>query len=221
MMLIGTAGGVGIRPICKAPVMFDVTKMLANALGEHLALTYQRTFGSREPRFAEVIEASARLTFERIVGSDALYHDSDHTALVTLVAQDILRGRFLDKGITPEFPDLKRRAIALHERWRSLATLVEDKGSGTSLLQEMRATGLPAIPFQPSGDKVMRMHAQSVRFEAQSVYLPRAAPWLDELVAELLAFPAGRHDDQVDSISQALEWAAERRTRPQPRIRRL
>ena len=82
--------------------MFDVTKMLANALGEHLALTYQRTFGSREPRFAEVIEASARLTIERIVGSDALYHDGDHTALVTLVAQDILRGRFLDKGITPE-----------------------------------------------------------------------------------------------------------------------
>lgn len=120
-----------------------------------------------------------------------------------------------------EFPELKRRAIALHERWRPLATLVEDKGSGTSLLQELRATGLPAIPFQPSGDKVMRMHAQSVRFEAQSVYLPRAAPWLDELVAELLSFPVGRHDDQVDSISQALEWAAARRTRPQPRIRRL
>ena len=120
-----------------------------------------------------------------------------------------------------EFPDLKRRAIALHERWRPLATLVEDKGSGTALLQEMRAASLPAIPFQPSGDKAMRMSAQSVRFEAQSVYLPRAAPWLDELVAELLAFPAGRHDDQVDSISQALEWAAERRRRPVPRIRPL
>lgn len=91
-----------MHSVCAAPVMFDVTKMLADALGEHLALTYQRTFGSREPRFAEVIEASARLTIERIVGSDALYHDGDHTALVTLVAQDILRGRFLDKGITPE-----------------------------------------------------------------------------------------------------------------------
>jgi hypothetical protein len=82
--------------------MFDMTKMLANALGEHLALTYRQTFGSREPRYAEVIEASARLTIERIVGSDALYHDGDHTTLVTLVAQDILRGRFLQQGITPE-----------------------------------------------------------------------------------------------------------------------
>ena len=119
-----------------------------------------------------------------------------------------------------DFPDLKRRAIALHERWRPLATLVEDKGSGTSLLQELRTLVLPVIPFQPLGDKAMRMHAQSVRFEAGSVYLPRAAAWLDGLLAELLAFPAGRHDDQVDSISQALEWAAEHRSRPIPRIRR-
>ncbi|KZB97781.1 hypothetical protein AU375_06111 [Methylobacterium radiotolerans] len=82
--------------------MFDMTKVVANALGEHLALTYQRTFGSREPRYAEIIEASARLMIERIVGSDALYHDGDHTTLVTLVAQDILRGRFLQQGVTPE-----------------------------------------------------------------------------------------------------------------------
>lgn len=120
-----------------------------------------------------------------------------------------------------DFPDLKRRAIALHGRWRPRATLVEDKGSGTSLLQELHALGLPAIPFQPSGDKVMRMHAQSVQFEAGSVFMPRAASWFDDLLTELLAFPAGRHDDQVDSISQALEWAAARRSHPVPRIRRL
>ncbi|MGU3340924.1 phage terminase large subunit [Methylobacterium mesophilicum] len=120
-----------------------------------------------------------------------------------------------------DFPDLKRRAIALYERWRAQITLVEDKGSGTSLLQELRALNLPAIAFQPSGDKVMRMHAQSVQFEAGSVYLPRVASWFDDLLSELLAFPAGRHDDQVDSISQALEWAAARRSLPVPRIRRL
>jgi hypothetical protein len=73
--------------------MFDATKLLANALGEHLALGYGRAFGSREPRYAEVIDESARLIIERIGSSDALYHDADHTAPVTLVAQDILRGR--------------------------------------------------------------------------------------------------------------------------------
>lgn len=82
--------------------VFDSTKLLANALGEHLALTYRRAFGSREPRYAEVIEEAARLTIERIGGSDALYHDAQHTALVSLVAQDIIRGRLTRQAVSPE-----------------------------------------------------------------------------------------------------------------------
>lgn len=120
-----------------------------------------------------------------------------------------------------DFPDLKRKAITLHQRWRPLATLVEDKGSGTALLQELRAMRLPTIAFISTADKVMRMHAQSARFEAGSVYLPKDAPWLGELLKEILAFPGGRHDDQVDSISQALKWAEQRRLAPRPMIRRL
>ena len=82
--------------------MLDPTKLLANALGEHLSLTFRRTFGSGEPHFVELIEQTARLTVERLVGSDALYHDAYHTTLVTLVAQDILRGRFISRGITAD-----------------------------------------------------------------------------------------------------------------------
>jgi hypothetical protein len=82
--------------------MLDSTKLLANALGEHLAVTYRRAFASREPRYAEVIDESARLTIERIGGSDALYHDAHHTALVALVAQDTLRGRLISHALSPE-----------------------------------------------------------------------------------------------------------------------
>lgn len=82
--------------------MLDPTKLLADALGDHLATVYRRTFGSREPRYVELIEEAARLVIERIMGSDALYHDAGHTALVTLVTQDILRGRFVSHGMTPE-----------------------------------------------------------------------------------------------------------------------
>ena len=84
------------------PVMFDPTKLLADALGEHVAATYRRVFGSREPRYAEVLEDVARFTVERIGGSDALYHDGQHTALVTMVAQDILLGRSVTERLTPE-----------------------------------------------------------------------------------------------------------------------
>ncbi|GJD92048.1 MULTISPECIES: metal-dependent phosphohydrolase [Methylobacterium] len=82
--------------------MLELTQLLANALGHHLAHTYTRMFGSREPRYAEVIDEAARLTIERLVGSDALYHDADHTALVALVMQDILRGRFVSHSVGPE-----------------------------------------------------------------------------------------------------------------------
>jgi phage terminase large subunit-like protein len=55
------------------------------------------------------------------------------------------------------------------------------------------------------------MMAQSDKIEAGQVYLPRQAEWLDTLLLELLAFPNGRHDDQVDSVSQFLKWAALRK----------
>jgi hypothetical protein len=57
------------------------------------------------------------------------------------------------------------------------------------------------------------MYAQSARVEAGYVVLPRAAPWLDEFRSEILQFPRGRYDDQIDSLSQYLGWMA---TRPMP-----
>jgi predicted phage terminase large subunit-like protein len=108
-----------------------------------------------------------------------------------------------------DFPALKRKVIEVYERWLPRQTptiLVEDAGSGTSLAQELYDHNIPCIPIRPEGDKVMRMSAQTARIEAGAVHLPRTAPWLDDLRSELMAFPDGLHDDQVDSISQALGW---------------
>lgn len=82
--------------------MFDPTKILVDALGKHLAQAYRQAFRSREPRYADIIDEVAHLVLERINGSDALYHDVQHTTLVTLVSQDILRGRLLRHAVSPE-----------------------------------------------------------------------------------------------------------------------
>lgn len=58
------------------------------------------------------------------------------------------------------------------------------------------------------GDKIMRLTAQAAHFHAGAVYFREDAPWLDELMAELLGFPGVRHDDQVNSISQALAFVS-------------
>ena len=62
------------------------------------------------------------------------------------------------------------------------------------------------IGVKPEGSKVDRMAAQSAKIEAGHVFLPRSAAWLGEFLTELLSFPNGRHDDQVDSVSQFLRW---------------
>ena len=66
------------------------------------------------------------------------------------------------------------------------------------------------ISTVPQGGKEDRMAAASCRIEAGQVWIPNEADWLPVLLNELLAFPAGKHDDQVNSISQFLLWAQDR-----------
>jgi hypothetical protein len=82
-------------------VLISPTGIFADAFGEHLAEQYDQAYGRREPRFAEIIREGARLVFERLSVSDALYHNAEHTAFVTLVGQDILRGERLKHDVTP------------------------------------------------------------------------------------------------------------------------
>jgi hypothetical protein len=81
--------------------MISPTEIFADAFGNHLANQYDQAYGRREPRFAEIIREGARLVFERLSLSDALYHDAEHTAFVTLVGQDILHGKRLKHDVSP------------------------------------------------------------------------------------------------------------------------
>src|SRR5215472_2156994 len=114
-----------------------------------------------------------------------------------------------------EYPDLKRRVFEQAIKKNANTVLIEDKGSGTSLIQEIKQENIHRIPYpigvMPQGDKITRMSAQSAKIEAGQIYLPKQAPWLGDLQAELLQFPHGTYDDQVDSISQFLNWVEGRR----------
>jgi predicted phage terminase large subunit-like protein len=85
--------------------------------------------------------------------------------------------------------------------------IIEDMGTGTSLIQsfQRRSHGVSVIGFKPKRDKIMRFEGTLDDFKSGKLLFPRTASWLLELEAELLSFPNGRYDDQVDSISQFLE----------------
>jgi predicted phage terminase large subunit-like protein len=140
-----------------------------------------------------------------------VWHVQDRGRKKNLV--DVMRGRF-------EYPELVTQAVALYRKWKfegyTTHLVIEDKGSGSSLIQSLGAERIYSH-YKPKldGDKVMRLTAQAAEFHAGSVHIREDAPWAGDLVAELLGFPGVRHDDQVDSISQALacmQWVESRRS---------
>jgi predicted phage terminase large subunit-like protein len=106
-----------------------------------------------------------------------------------------------------EFPELKRQVSIQAELWKPHVILIEDKASGQSLVQELRlATRFPILPVKIDSDKRARAEAVTPMFEAGRIFVPESAPWLDTYLDELASFPAGTHDDAVDSTTQALNY---------------
>jgi predicted phage terminase large subunit-like protein len=114
-----------------------------------------------------------------------------------------------------KYPDLKRHIIQLADAYGAHSYIIEDKGSGTSVIADIRdsvhANISKPIAYMPVADKVTRMMAQSAKIEARQVHLPRRAPWLSEFHDEVLQFPYGRNDDQVDALAQFLDWIDQRK----------
>ncbi len=108
-----------------------------------------------------------------------------------------------------EYPELKRTLANLTDSWKPDAILIEDKASGQSLIQELKATTrLPVIAIDPgSQDKTVRLIAVSPLIEAGRVWLPERADWLVDYESELFGYPLVTNDDQVDMTSQFLKWA--------------
>jgi hypothetical protein len=76
-------------------VVITVPELAAEALGSFLADRITRRFGSTDALLTEAIPSAARLALDCIGNSDALYHNVEHTMLVTLAGYDIMRGRAL------------------------------------------------------------------------------------------------------------------------------
>lgn len=121
----------------------------------------------------------------------------------TYYVLDVYRGRL-------KFPELKRKVRELAELHEVSTVLIEDTSSGIQLIQEMRSEGFARLQaIKPKGSKYQRITARTAMIEAEKVWLPSQAHWRDGLLHEAAMFPNGKHDDQLDSLAQALEWMAD------------
>ena len=122
----------------------------------------------------------------------------DDNGVDNVILLNCVRGKW-------EFPELKRMAHEQYKDWEPDSVIVEAKASGQPLIDEMRRSGIFVQDFSPGKgqDKIARMNAISDMFASKQVWFPETW-WATEVVDELLAFPAGEHDDCVDAATLGL-----------------
>lgn len=109
--------------------------------------------------------------------------------------------------IRADYDRLKDRVLAERKRWRADKVLIEATALGAPLVQVLRKTARSVyLGITPTDTKVERFITQTDWLKAGHLAIPRSAPWFPEFIAELLAFPNDRHDDQVDALVQLIHW---------------
>jgi predicted phage terminase large subunit-like protein len=111
---------------------------------------------------------------------------------------DLYKGKLI-------YPDLKNKFIELQDKYNPIEILIEDKASGQSILQDLIKVGNNRVrAIKVDRDKELRANAITSLIENGSVFIPQDANWLDAFLNEIIVFPNGAHDDQVDSMVQYL-----------------
>ena len=166
-----------------------------------------RTWEKEEPPACEFILMSWDTAFEKTQRADfsalttwGVFYQAgeDGEQQANIILLNAYRERM-------EFPRLKQVAIEQYKEWDPDAVIIEKKASGAPLIYELRAMGIPVQDFTPTkgNDKIARLNGVSDLFASGMVWVPNRS-WAEEVVDEVASFPAGEHDDYVDSTSMAL-----------------
>jgi predicted phage terminase large subunit-like protein len=171
----------------------------------------------------ESFETMQNRKFEGIyLSCDTAFKDKEHNDPSALLVFGLLQGkiylidRYVERLIYPHLKDLIKRVAEKHlSAIKQRAILIEDKASGQSVVQEFQTSfrQYNPIPIKPQGDKLQRLSSASPFIEAGNLVLPEDASWLLDFENELLGFPNTKHDDQVDALSQMINWYLEKRRR--------
>ena len=127
------------------------------------------------------------------------YQDNEDGKMqANIIMLDAKRGRY-------EFPELKQVVLDDYNYWQPDSIIVEKKASGAPLIYELRAMGIPVMEFTPTrgNDKISRLNAVADLFHSGRVWAPNTR-FADEVIEEVASFPAGQHDDYVDTVSMAM-----------------
>ncbi len=139
-------------------------------------------------------------SFKGSDGSDFVVGGHVATSGTEFALTDLVRGRM-------NFTAAKTAIRAFSGKHpKALKKVIEDKANGPALIEDLKREISGLVPYSPKDSKVARLNAVAPIFEAGNFYLPHPddAPWVSDYIEELVTFPTGAHDDQVDMTTQAL-----------------
>ena len=104
------------------------------------------------------------------------------------------------------YPELRAKIEEIITKYQASSVLIEDKSNGSSMIQDLQTKYTNIIPIKPIKSKECRVNDILTTLEAGKILIANNEQWTQELEVELLSFPACKHDDQVDAISQFINW---------------
>jgi predicted phage terminase large subunit-like protein len=174
--------------------------------GALLKREWWRVWQSDRPPAVDSVLVSWDTAFKKTERSDysacttwgIFYNDESGKPIPNIILLDAFKDKM-------EFPELKKTALEHYKQWQPDMLIIEAKASGSPLIFELRAAGIPVTDFTPSRgqDKIARVNAITDLFASGAVWAPDTR-WAEEVIEECAAFPSGAHDDFVDSVSQAM-----------------
>jgi predicted phage terminase large subunit-like protein len=146
-------------------------------------------------------ETHNRADFTGITTWGVFFNNDTH--IYNIILLDAIQERY-------EFPELKKKAMAVYKQWEPDSFIVEKKSAGAALYQEMRRTGLPVSEYTPTRGTTSSPNTKHARLNSVTdivasgvVWVP-STRWAEVLVEEVAAFPFGSHDDLVDCFIMAM-----------------
>jgi len=182
--------------------MLNPISIMANQLGDYLSSLYLQYFAHRRPEYANYLGGAARLVLERIGNSDALYHNLEHTMMVTLVGQQIIRGRLLSQSLAPEDWLHFTCALLVHDIGMVRGVCIGD-GDGSVVID---ATGKRMTPPRGASDACLApYHIERGKIYARERF--GSSPFIDEerivRAIEMTRFPVPDKPGFAETESEA------------------
>lgn len=182
--------------------MLNPISIMAGQLGDYLSTLYLQYFSHRKPEYATYLGGAARLVLERIGNSNAIYHNIEHTMMVTLVGQQIIRGRLLSQSVTPE--DWLHYTCALLVHDIGMVHGVCDGDTDNSVVVD--ETGKTMTPPKGASDACLApYHIERGKLYARERFGPSTMVDEERIIRsiEMTRFPVPQGDEYKDTDTEA------------------